>query len=54
MQKVDSLVVVICPAGQRAAIQAAKLGKKVVLVARRPLAGGFTVLPCSLPRNTLL
>lgn len=53
MQKVDYLVVGSGPAGQRAAIQAAKLGKKVVLVERRSLVGGVTVHTGTIPSKTL-
>ncbi|MEE8388549.1 MAG: Si-specific NAD(P)(+) transhydrogenase [Acidiferrobacterales bacterium] len=53
MQKVDYLVVGSGPAGQRAAIQAAKLGKKVVLVERRSHVGGVTVHTGTIPSKTL-
>jgi len=53
MQKVDYLVIGSGPAGQRAAIQAAKLGKKVVLIERRSLVGGVTVHTGTIPSKTL-
>ncbi|MFV1996610.1 MAG: Si-specific NAD(P)(+) transhydrogenase [Acidiferrobacterales bacterium] len=53
MRKVDYLVVGSGPAGQRAAIQAAKLGKKVVLIERRSLVGGVTVHTGTIPSKTL-
>ena len=53
MRKVDFLVVGSGPAGQKAAIQAAKLGKKVVLVERRTRPGGVTVHTGTIPSKTL-
>ncbi len=53
MQQVDFLVVGSGPAGQRAAIQAAKFGKKVVLVERRSLVGGVTVHTGTIPSKSL-
>ncbi len=53
MQQVDYLVVGSGPAGQRAAIQAAKFGKKVVLIERRSLVGGVTVHTGTIPSKTL-
>lgn len=53
MQKVDFIVVGSGPAGQHAAIQAAKLGKKVILVERRSLVGGVTVHTGTIPSKTL-
>ena len=53
MQNVDYLVIGSGPAGQRAAIQAAKLGQKVVLVERRSLVGGVTVHTGTIPSKTL-
>ena len=41
------------PAGQRAAIQAAKLGKRTALIDRRPLVGGVTVHTGTIPSKTL-
>lgn len=53
MQRVDYLVVGSGPAGQRAAIQAAKFGKRVVLVERHSLVGGVTVHTGTIPSKTL-
>jgi len=41
------------PAGQRAAIQAAKFGKRAALIDRRPLVGGVTVHTGTIPSKTL-
>jgi len=41
------------PAGQRAAVQAAKLGKKVAVVERREIVGGVCVNTGTIPSKTL-
>ncbi len=41
------------PAGQRAAVQAAKLGKRTVLVERRKVLGGVCVNTGTIPSKTL-
>jgi NAD(P) transhydrogenase len=41
------------PAGQRAAVQAAKLGKRVAIVEQRPIPGGVCVERGQLPSKTL-
>ena len=41
------------PAGQRAAVQAAKLGKRVALVEREPAVGGVSTNTGTLPSKTL-
>ncbi|NNE44793.1 MAG: FAD-dependent oxidoreductase, partial [Gemmatimonadetes bacterium] len=53
MEKVDFLVIGSGPAGQKAAIQAAKLGKKTVLVERRTPVGGVSVNTGTIPSKTL-
>ena len=53
MYNCDFLVVGSGPAGQRAAIQAAKLGKNVVLIERRSSVGGVTVHTGTIPSKTL-
>ncbi len=53
MKKVDLLVVGSGPAGQRAAIQASKLGKSVIMVERRSRLGGVTVRTGTIPSKTL-
>lgn len=53
MQHVDFLVIGSGPAGQKGAIQAAKLGKKVVLVERRAQVGGVSVHTGTIPSKTL-
>jgi len=41
------------PAGQRAAVQAAKFGKRAAVIDRRPLVGGVTVHTGTIPSKTL-
>ncbi|MGH7392136.1 MAG: Si-specific NAD(P)(+) transhydrogenase [Candidatus Rokuibacteriota bacterium] len=41
------------PAGQRAAVQAAKLGKRAVVVERRPVLGGVALETGTIPSKTL-
>lgn len=49
----DLIVIGSGPAGQSAAIQAAKLHKKVALVERRPRLGGVCALTGTIPSKTL-
>ena len=49
----DLLVIGSGPAGQKAAIQAAKLGKKVALVERRNMVGGVCTNTGTIPSKTL-
>jgi len=49
----DLLVIGSGPAGQRAAIQAAKLGKKTALVERRAVLGGVCINTGTIPSKTL-
>lgn len=53
MQHFDLLVIGSGPAGQRAAIQAAKLGKNVAIVERRSVIGGVSVHTGTIPSKTL-
>ena len=53
MQKVDLLVIGSGPAGQRAAIQGAKLGKKVILVEKKTVVGGVCTNTGTIPSKTL-
>lgn len=53
MQHFDFLVIGSGPAGQRAAIQAAKLGKNVAVVERRPVVGGVSAHTGTIPSKTL-
>ncbi len=53
MQKVDLAVIGTGPAGHRAAIQAAKLGKSVVAIEGRRFVGGNLVNAGSIPSKTL-
>jgi NAD(P) transhydrogenase len=49
----DLLVIGSGPAGQRAAIQSAKLGKKTALVERRAVLGGICINTGTIPSKTL-
>ena len=53
MQKFDLIVMGSGPAGQRAAIQAAKAGKRVALVERREVLGGVCVNTGTIPSKTM-
>ena len=53
MQKFDLLVIGSGPAGQRAVIQAAKLGKSVVLIDRGLTIGGVSVHTSTIPSKTI-
>lgn len=53
MEQYDFAVIGGGPAGQRAAIQAAKLGKRTVLIDLRKQIGGVTVHTGTLPSKTL-
>jgi len=53
MTEADFLVIGSGPAGQHAAIQAAKLGKKVILIERNRRIGGVTVHTGTIPSKTL-
>ena len=48
----DLLCIGSGPAGQRAAIQAAKLGKRVAIVEKRPMVGGVCVDTGTIPSKT--
>ena len=48
----DFLVLGSGPAGQRAAVQAAKLGKRVAIVERRQMVGGVSLHVGTLPSKT--
>ena len=49
----DMLVISSGPAGQRAAIQAAKLGKRVAILERKEPVGGVAVNVGTIPSKTL-
>ena len=53
MQKYDLIVLGSGPAGQRAAIQAAKAGKRVVVVEKRELVGGACLNTGTIPSKTM-
>src|SRR3954451_20335425 len=51
--EVDLLVIGSGPSGQKAAIQAAKLGKRVAVVERRDRIGGVSIHTGTIPSKTL-
>lgn len=53
MQDYDLVVIGSGPAGQRAAIQAAKNGKQVAIIERREMLGGVSVHKGTIPSKTL-
>ncbi len=53
MQKYDLIVIGSGPAGQRAAIQGAKLGKKVALIERREVIGGACINTGTIPSKSM-
>lgn len=53
MKKYDVIVIGSGPGGQKAAIQAAKLGKKTVIIERSPYVGGAGIHTGTLPSKTL-
>ncbi|HEX8116099.1 MAG TPA: FAD-dependent oxidoreductase, partial [Pyrinomonadaceae bacterium] len=53
MQTYDLLVIGSGPAGQRAAIQGAKLGKRVALVEKREVVGGACINTGTIPSKSM-
>src|SRR6185436_262345 len=53
MQSFDLIVIGSGPAGQRAAIQGAKLGKRVALVERTEFVGGCCINTGTIPSKTM-
>src|SRR4051794_41365791 len=53
MQTYDLIVIGSGPAGQRAAIQAAKSGRKVVVVEQREILGGACINTGTIPSKTM-
>src|SRR5579872_802604 len=53
MQKFDLIVIGSGPAGQRAAIQAAKCGRQVVVVEQREIVGGSCINTGTIPSKTM-
>src|ERR1700679_1456436 len=53
MQSYDLIVIGSGPAGQRAAIQAAKTGRKVALIERREVVGGVCTNTGTIPSKTM-
>src|SRR5947208_6365296 len=53
MQEFDMVVIGSGPSGQRAAVQAAKLGKQVAVVDRRYELGGVSINSGTIPGKTL-
>src|SRR4029453_13948064 len=53
MQKYDLIVIGSGPAGHRAAIQAAKLGKRAALIERREVVGGASINTGTIPSKSM-
>src|ERR687887_33756 len=53
MQKYDMIVIGSGPAGQRAAIQGAKSGKRVALIEKREVVGGACINTGTIPSKTM-
>jgi NAD(P) transhydrogenase len=53
MEHYDFIVIGSGPAGQKGAIQAAKLGKKVAIIERKAVVGGVSVHTGTIPSKTL-
>src|SRR6266498_1239653 len=53
MQKYDLIVIGSGPAGQRAAIQGAKLGKRAALIEKREVVGGACINTGTIPSKTM-
>src|SRR5499433_2023275 len=53
MQKYDLIVIGSGPAGHRAAIQGAKLGKRVALIEKREYVGGACINTGTIPSKTM-
>ncbi|HEY7119198.1 MAG TPA: Si-specific NAD(P)(+) transhydrogenase [Tepidisphaeraceae bacterium] len=53
MRHYDCAVIGTGPAGQKAAIQAAKLGKKVTIIEKNPTVGGATINTGTIPSKAL-
>src|SRR5919201_2598071 len=53
MAHYDMLVIGTGPAGQKAAVQAAKLGKRVGIIERKQVVGGVTVNTGTIPSKSL-
>jgi len=53
MQSYDLIVIGSGPAGQRAAIQGAKLGKRVALIEKREVVGGACINTGTIPSKTM-
>ena len=54
MQQYDLVVIGSGPGGQRAAIQAAKLGKRVTVVEKQTMVGGVCFNTGTIPSKTCL
>src|SRR4029077_1638130 len=53
MAQYDMLVIGTGPAGQKAAVQAAKLGKKVGIIERKEVVGGVCINTGTIPSKSL-
>src|SRR5437667_5087915 len=53
MKAFDLIVIGSCPAGQRAAIQGAKVGKRIALIEKREVLGGNSINTGTIPSKTM-
>src|SRR6266480_7566860 len=53
MQAFDLIVIGSGPAGQRAAIQGAKFGKRIALIEKREVLGGASIYTGTIPSKTM-
>src|SRR6185295_1000731 len=53
MQKFDIIVIGSGPAGQRAAIQGAKCGRRVAVIEQREIVGGVCINTGTIPSKTI-
>jgi NAD(P) transhydrogenase len=53
MQQYDLIVIGSGPAGQRAAIQGARSGKRVALIEKREVVGGTCINSGTIPSKTM-
>ena len=53
MEKYDLIVIGSGPAGQRAAIQASKFGKKAALIEKMEVVGGVSINTGTIPSKTM-
>jgi len=53
MERYDLIVLGSGPSGQKAAVQAAKLGKRVAVIEKRQVVGGVCINTGTIPSKTL-